>query len=123
MAHFAKLDENNVVTQVIVVGNRDTSDANGVEKEHIGAAFCERLLGGTWKQTSYNGTMRKRYAGIGFTYNEDLDAFVPPKPHASWVLNNTTADWEAPVPMPTEEGKNYVWNESTGSWDEVEVVV
>ena len=123
MAHFAKLDENNVVTQVIVVGNRDTSDANGVEKEHIGAAFCERLLGGTWKQTSYNGTMRKRYAGIGFTYNEDLDAFVPPKPHASWVLNNTTADWEAPVPMPTEEGKNYVWNESAGSWDEVEVVV
>jgi hypothetical protein len=123
MAHFAKLDENNVVTQVIVVGNRDTSDANGVEKEHIGAAFCERLLGGTWKQTSYNGTMRKRYAGIGFTYNEDLDAFVPPKPHASWVLNNTTADWEAPVPMPTEEGKTYVWNESAGSWDEVEVVV
>jgi hypothetical protein len=123
MAHFAKLDENNVVTQVIVVGNRDTSDANGVEKEHIGAAFCERLLGGTWKQTSYNGTMRKRYAGIGFTYNEDLDAFVPPKPYASWVLNNTTADWEAPVPMPTEEGKSYSWNESTGSWDEVEVAV
>jgi hypothetical protein len=121
MAHFAKLDENNVVTQVIVVGNRDTSDANGVEKEHIGAAFCERLLGGTWKQTSYNGTMRKRYAGIGFTYNADLDAFVPPKPYASWVLNNTTADWEAPVPMPTEEGKSYVWNESTVSWDEVVV--
>ena len=123
MAHFAKLDENNVVTQVIVVGNRDTSDANGVEKEHIGAAFCERLLGGTWKQTSYNGTMRKRYAGIGFTYNEDLDAFVPPKPYASWTLNNTTADWDPPVPMPTEEGKTYVWNESAGSWDEVEVVV
>jgi len=122
MAHFAKLDENNVVTQVIVVGNRDTSDANGVEKEHIGAAFCERLLGGTWKQTSYNGTMRKRYAGIGFTYNEDLDAFVPPKRYPSWVLNNTTADWEAPIPLP-DDGKTYDWNESTGSWDEVEVVV
>jgi hypothetical protein len=121
MAHFAKLDENNVVTQVIVVGNRDTSDANGVEKEHIGAAFCERLLGGTWKQTSYNGNMRKRYAGIGFTYNEDLDAFVPPKPYPSWTLNNTTADWDPPVPMPTEEGKAFVWNESTGSWDEVVV--
>jgi hypothetical protein len=122
MAHFAKLDENNVVTQVIVVGNRDTSDANGVEKEHIGAAFCERLLGGTWKQTSYNGTMRKRYAGIGFTYNEDLDAFVPPKRYPSWVLNSTTADWEAPIPLP-DDGKTYDWNESTGSWDEVEVVV
>ncbi len=122
MAHFARLDENNVVTQVIVVANTDTADANGVEKEHIGAAFCERLLGGTWKQTSYNGTMRKRYAGIGFTYNEDLDAFVPPKRYPSWVLNNTTADWEAPIPLP-DDGKTYDWNESTGSWDEVEVVV
>lgn len=122
MAHFAELDENNVVTRVIVVGNADTSDANGVEKEHIGAAFCERLLGGTWKQTSYNGNMRKRYAGIGFTYNEALDAFVPPKPFASWTLNNTTADWQAPVAMPTD-GKNYVWNESTLSWDESELPV
>ena len=120
MAHFAELDENNVVKRVIVVGNADTSDAHGVEKEHIGAAFCERLLGGTWKQTSYNGNMRKRYAGIGFTYNAALDAFVPPKPFASWVLNNTTADWEAPVAMPTD-GKVYTWNESTLSWDEVSV--
>ena len=118
MAHFAELDENNVVKRVIVVGNADTSDAHGVEKEHIGAAFCERLLGGTWKQTSYNGNMRKRYAGIGFTYNSALDAFVPPKPFASWVLNNTTADWEAPVAMPSD-GKNYSWNESTLSWEEV----
>lgn len=122
MAHFAELDENNVVKRVIVVGNADTSDANGVEKEHIGAAFCERLLGGTWKQTSYNGNMRKRYAGIGFTYNEALDAFVPPKPFASWTLNNTTADWQAPVAMPTD-GKVYVWNESTLSWDESELPV
>ena len=118
MAHFAQLDENNVVTQVIVVSNKDTADANGVEKEYIGAAFCERLFGGTWKQTSYNGSMRKRYAGIGFTYNAELDAFVTPKPHASWVLNNTTADWEAPVAKP-DDGKNYVWNESTLSWDEM----
>ena len=118
MAHFAELDENNVVKRVIVVGNADTSDAHGVEKEHIGAAFCERLLGGTWKQTSYNGNMRKRYAGIGFTYNSALDAFVAPKPFASWVLNNTTADWEAPVAMPSD-GKNYSWNESTLSWEEV----
>jgi hypothetical protein len=123
MAHFAKLDENNVVTQVIVVSNRDTSDANGVEKEHIGAAFCERLLGGTWKQTSYNGNMRKRYAGIGFSYNAELDAFIIPKPYASWVLNNTTADWEAPVTMPVVEGKTYTWDEPTLAWVEVEVPV
>lgn len=117
MAHFAQLDANNVVVQVIVVGNADTADANGVEKEHIGAAFCERLLGGNWKQTSYNGNMRKRYAGIGFTYNESLDAFVAPKPYASWVLNNTTADWEAPLAMPSD-GKRYLWNEETISWVE-----
>jgi hypothetical protein len=115
MAHFAQLDENNVVTQVIVVGNKDTSDASGVEKEYIGAAFCERLFGGTWKQTSYNGNMRKRYAGVGFTYNSALDAFVPPKPFASWVLNSTTADWDAPVAKPTDE-QSYSWNEETLSW-------
>jgi len=120
MAHFAELDANNVVLRVIVVGNADTSDASGVEKEHIGAAFCEKLFGGTWKKTSYNGNIRKRYAGVGYTYNADLDAFVAPKPYASWVLNNTTADWEAPVAMPTEEGKRYAWNEETGAWDEVE---
>ena len=120
MAHFAKLDENNVVTQVIVVSNTDTSDAHGVEKEHIGAAFCERLLGGTWKQTSYNGNIRKRYAGIGFSYNAELDAFIGPKLHASWVLNNTTADLEAPVTMPVVEGKTYTWDESTLAWVEIE---
>ena len=118
MAHFAELDANNVVLRVVVVGNADTSDANGVEKEHIGAAFCERLFGGTWKQTSYNGNMRKRYAGIGYSYNEALDAFVTPKPYPSWVLNNTTAEWEAPVAMPVEEGKRFIWNEETGAWDE-----
>ena len=120
MAHFAELDGNNVVLRVVVIGNADTSDANGVEKEHIGAAFCERLFGGTWKQTSYNGNMRKRYAGIGHTFNAELDAFVAPKPFASWVLNNTTAEWEAPIPMPVVEGKRYTWNEGTGSWDETE---
>ena len=119
MAHFAELDENNVVLRVIVVGNKDTADANGVEKEHIGAAFCERLFGGTWKQTSYNGNMRKNYAGIGYTYNPNIDAFVPPKPYASWVLNNDTAQWEAPTPMPTD-GKRYSWNEPTLSWIETE---
>ena len=115
MAHFAELDENNVVLRVIVVGNKDTADANGVEKEYIGAAFCERLFGGRWVQPSYNGNKRKNYAGIGYTYREDIDAFVPPKPYASWVLNNDTAQWEAPTPMPTD-GKRYSWDEKTKSW-------
>lgn len=119
MAHFAQLDANNVVLQVIVVANTDTADANGVEKEHIGAAFCERLLGGTWKQTSYNGNFRKRYAGIGYTYNEALDAFVAPKPFASWTLNNATAEWEAPVPMPSD-GKMYSWDEANTTWVEAQ---
>lgn len=123
MAHFAELDENNVVKRVIVVDNKDTSDAQGVEKEHIGAAFCEKLLGGTWKQTSYNGNIRKNYAGVGFTYQADIDAFVPPKPFPSWVLDTATAHWNAPVPVPTgtnEDGtpKHYKWNEETGSWVE-----
>lgn len=115
MAHFAKIDENNVVTQVIVVDNKDTADASGVEKEYIGVAFCERIFGGTWKQTSYNGKIRKRYAGIGYTYNEDIDAFVCPKPFPSWVLNKDTAEWEAPIEMP-DDGQYYYWDENTLSW-------
>ena len=121
MAHYARLDENNVVTQVIVVDNKDCADASGVEKEYIGAAFCERLFGGTWKQTSYNGNMRKNYAGIGYTYNADIDAFVPPKPFPSWVLDNDTAQWNAPVAMP-EEGR-WLWDEDAGNWVEVEMEV
>jgi hypothetical protein len=117
MAHFAKI-EDGVVTQVVVVDNKDTSDASGVEKEYIGAAFLERLLGGTWKQTSYNGNFRKNYAGIGYTYNADIDAFVPPKPFNSWTLNSDTAQWEAPTPMP-DDGQMYSWNEETASWDAV----
>jgi hypothetical protein len=123
MAHFVKLDENNIVTEVHVVANRDTSDAHGVEKEYIGQAFLEKLFGGTWKQTSYNGNIRKNYAGIGYTYNADIDAFVPPKPFASWLLNEETAQWEAPTPMPADAGtgeppKMYSWDEATTSWVE-----
>ena len=119
MAHFAKLDENNIVTQGIVVANSDTADANGVEKESIGIAFCEHLFGGRWKQTSYNAKFRKNYAGIGFTYREDIDAFIQPQPYPSWILNTETGKWEAPVPYPTD-GKNYRWDEPTLSWLEVE---
>lgn len=114
MAHFAQLDENNLVIQVIVVANSDTSDENGIEQEQIGSAFCERLLGGTWKQTSYNGNFRKNYAGIGYTYRADIDAFVPPQPFPSWILNETTAKWEPPVSMPNDG--IYKWDEESTSW-------
>ena len=96
MAHYAKLDENNVVIQVIVVDNKDTADASGVEKEYIGAAFCERLLGGTWKQTSYNGNFRKNYAGLGYTYDAARDAFIPPKPSDDATLDEATCQWIVP---------------------------
>jgi hypothetical protein len=118
MAHFAELDSNNVVLRVVVVDNKDTSDAAGVEKEHIGAAFCERLFGGTWKQTSYNGTIRKHYAGIGYTYSAVRDAFISPQPYPSWALDDD-ANWQPPVPMPTD-GERYSWNESTQTWDAIE---
>ena len=118
MAHFAKLDENNIVTEVIVVGNKDTSDANGVEKEYIGAAFCERLFGGTWKQTSYNGNIRKNFAGIGYTFDAGRNAFIPPKPYNSWTLDESTCQWTAPVTYPND-GKNYSWDESVTNWVEV----
>jgi len=118
MAHFAEIDQFGKVKRVIVVDNKDTADALGVEKEHIGAAFCEKLFGGTWKQTSYNGNFRKNYAGIGYDWDEARNAFVPPKPFNSWVLDENTCQWKAPIPMPTD-GKMYSWNEGTQAWDEV----
>jgi hypothetical protein len=118
MAHFAELGENNVVLRVIVVDNKDTSDENGVEVESIGADFCRNLLGGTWKKTSYNANIRKNYAGIGYTYDSERDAFVPPKPFASWILDEDTCRWQAPTEYPTD-GKLYQWNEDTVNWVEV----
>ena len=115
MAHFAELDENNVVLRVIVVHNNDCLDANGNESEAVGAGFCSKLFGGNWKQTSYNGNIRKNYAGIGYTYRADIDAFVSPQPYPSWALNLDTAKWESPVPMPND-GAVYGWDESTQSW-------
>ena len=126
MAHFACLDENNIVTQVIVVGNDDCTDSNGAEVESIGVAFCQKLLGAetNWKQTSYNNSIRVRYAGIGYSYNEELDAFIAPKLFPSWILNTETADWVSPVgPAPAlteaeiEARSFYAWNEETGAWD------
>lgn len=117
MAHFAELDSNNVVTRVIVVDNKDTADENGNEVEAIGIAFCQNLLGGNWVQTSYNNNFRVHYAGVGYTYNAALDAFIRPKPYPSWVLNSQTCNWDAPIPIP-DDGKAYSWDESTTSWIE-----
>ena len=129
MAHFAQLDDNNVVTQVIVVGNSDTADVNGVESENIGVAFCQSLLGaGTnWKQTSYNANMRGNYAGIGMKYMTGVatlgvgstDVFIAEQPHASWTISTTEARWVSPLgdaPTLTDDqvavGSYYTWDES-----------
>jgi hypothetical protein len=117
MAHFAQL-ENNIVKQVIVVSNQDILDENGQESEQKGIDFCSNLLGGTWKQTSYNAKIRKNYAGIGYTYDEGRDAFIPPKPFNSWLLDEDTCQWKAPVDYPAD-GKRYIWNEEKTSWDAV----
>ena len=117
MAHFAQLDENNIVTQVIVVSNEDIKDSIGNENEEVGIAFCKNLLGRDtiWKQTSYNNSIRKNYAGIGFTYDATRDAFIAPKPYNSWILNESTCIWESPVLYPND-GNMYAWDEETTSW-------
>ena len=128
MAHFAQLDSNNVVTQVIVVSNVDTSDSNGVETESIGVAFCQKLLGAetNWKQTSYNANMRGNYAGIGMKYMSGVatlgvgstDVFIDEQPYASWTISTTEARWVAPLTEPTltdeqrAAGSYYAWDES-----------
>jgi hypothetical protein len=114
MAHFAQL-ENNIVTNVIVVANETIIDENGNESEQKGKDFCSNLLGGTWIQTSYNSNFRKNFAGVGCTYDETLDAFISPKPFNSWLLNETTCQWEAPTPYPAD-GNFYTWNEENLNW-------
>jgi hypothetical protein len=104
MAHWAEIDENNLVIQVLVLDDSKSSD------------WLVERFGGTWIQTSYSGSIRKNYAGIGHTYDSELDAFIPPKPFESWILNEETAQWEAPTPKP--EG-NYYWDEDSTSWVEV----
>jgi len=120
IAHWAEIDENNIVTRVLVVAD-DKEDGQTFLADELG-------LGGTWKKTSYNtiagehrngGTpFRKNYAGIGYTFDAERDAFISPKPFASWVLDEEKCVWEAPTPMPTD-GKNYLWDEATTSWKEV----
>ena len=120
MAHFAKLDENNVVLEVNVVDNENLLDENNVEHEALGVAFLIKWSGGysNWKQTSYNKTFRKNYATIGSTYDYVRNAFIPPKPYASWVLDEDTCLWNAPVSYPVDGGL-YRWNEETLSWVEI----
>lgn len=116
MAHFAKLDSNNIVTQVLVVANEVLLKTDGTESELKGKQFLNSLFGtATWKQTSYNGTIRKNYAGIGYKYDSTRDAFIPPKPFTSWTLNETTCQWEAPVSYPTD-GNMHNWNEDSQEW-------
>jgi len=115
MAYMAQLDNNNVVTRVLSVSNTDCPDP-APANEAQGAAFLEGLgLGTGWKQTSYNGSFRKNYAGIGYTYDAARDAFIAPQPFASWVLDEETCRWEAPVAYPTDGGQ-YTWDEETLSW-------
>jgi hypothetical protein len=110
MAHFAQLNSKNVVSQVVVVNNDDAPD------EASGIAFLNNLFGnGTWVQTSYNGNIRKNYAGVGYTYDLGRDAFIAPQPFPSWTVSETTCLWSAPTPMPTDD-KRYHWNEATLTW-------
>ncbi len=121
MAHFAKLNENNIVLEVHVVHNNELLDENGHESEAKGILFLTAWSGGyaNWKKTSYNGTIRKNYAGVGYTYDAGRDAFIPPQLFPSWSLDEQTCLWNPPTPMPVVEGKRFTWDEPTTSWVEV----
>jgi len=130
MASFAKIGLNSKVIEVLSVNNEVLKDANGIEQENLGIDFLTKLTGyPVWKQTSYNthagvhlsgGTpFRKNHASIGMIYDEDKDAFIPKKPFNSWILNETTCLWEAPVVYPSD-GQKYIWNETIQNWELVE---
>ena len=116
MAYFAKLGTGNIVKQVISINNAVITDANGVEQEQLGNDFINKLYNtrDVWKQTSYNNNFRKNFAGIGFQYDQQRDAFISPKPFNSWILNEDTCLWKPPVDMP-KDGNRYMWNEQTSS--------
>lgn len=118
MAHFAKINEQtNEVEQVIVISNEDCNNLPFPDSELLGQQFIQKLgLDGVWKQTSYNNNFRKRYAGIGYTYKETADVFIPPKPFPSWILNEVEWIWEAPIPYP--EVGDWYWDEEIGNWVE-----
>jgi hypothetical protein len=122
MAYFAKLGTGNIIEQVISINNSVITDANGVEQEQLGVDFINKLYNtrDVWKQTSYNNNFRKNYAGVGYQYDQSRDAFIAPKPFNSWILNEDTCLWNAPVTKPTtelEENQYYSWNESIINWE------
>ena len=126
MAHFAKINDSNIVTELVVIDDKDTQDGDGKEDESVGAKYLSDAFGGTWKQTSYNtvggvhalgGTpFRKNFAAIGYTYDSAKNAFITPKPYASWTLDEDTCQWKAPKDYPTD-GNAYDWNETTKRWN------
>ena len=128
MAHFAEINNSNKVLRVLVVDDKDTQDEDGNEVEAVGAKYLSDGFGGTWKRTSYNTSIgvhrlgstpfRKNHAGKGYTFDEIRDAFIPPQPYPSWVLNEDTCIWDSPTAMPSD-GKEYNWNEDTKSWEEI----
>ena len=125
MAYFAQLDENNIVTRVLAISDKDCEDPSGQEVEQIGIDYCQSLFSADtiWKQTSFSGRIRKQFAAPGFAYRADLDAFIEPQPYPSWVLNLTTANWESPIgsapdltPEEKERKCQYSWNETNIEW-------
>lgn len=120
MAHFAELDENNVVRRVLVVDNSILMDG-GVEREEKGIQYLKGFYGENtvWKQTSYNSTFRKHYAGVDYSYDANLDAFIPPRIFLSWALDPVTLTWNSPIPYP-QDGHEYAWDEDTVSWIRVD---
>ena len=117
MAHFAKLNKENIVEQIIVINDEVLLDENGIEQDHIGIDLCKYLYNyQNFKRTYMDGSIRKNYASIGYTYDENRNAFIPPKPFDSWTLNENSCLWEAPVAYPND-GQQYEWNEETTSWN------
>jgi len=118
MAHFAQLDTNHEVIQVIVVNNETLGHLEFPESELVGIEFCQSLYGfeTIWKQTSYNSSFRFNYAGVGGRYDSELDVFIPPKPYQGWVFNEAEMKWESPIPYPID-GHFYLWNDELESWD------
>jgi hypothetical protein len=123
MAHFAELDQSNVVLRVVVVNNSEVGDLPFPESEPVGISFCQSLFGAEtiWRQTSYNASFRKHYAGIGYTFDAPRDAFIPPQPYPSWAIDEDTCEWAAPVPYPND-GAQYVWDEAAMTWQPVPAV-
>tara|TARA_Y100000389_G_C17309226_1_gene437086 strand:- start:104 stop:472 length:369 start_codon:yes stop_codon:yes gene_type:complete len=120
MAHFAKLNENNIVTEVVVVNNDILLEVDETESENKGKTFLNLVFGtSNWVKTSYNGNFRKQFAGVGYTYDSNNNVFISPKPFESWTLDENF-DWQPPVNIPSDfDGINYLWNEKNQNWENI----